>query len=65
MTEWPYHQGAPNVEPPGMEILGGLPIQGDELLASMGVNLEEGFQEEAEAPESEQKLPVLGVPQTD
>ena len=63
MVQWPYSPMAPNVEPAGMQILGGLPIQGDELLASMGVNLEQSLQEIPDSPPAaETTLPLLGAP---
>lgn len=60
VSEWPHEMAAPNVEPAGMHILGGLPVQGDELLASMSVNLEP----QATEPEEllKQTLPLLGAP---
>ena len=60
----------PNVEPFGMEVLGGLPIQGDELLASLSLSLEQDQEEDEEelqpavirttVPDTQKLLPSLG-----
>lgn len=61
---WAYQQPAPNLEPAGMQVLGTVPVQGDELLASMGVNLDQpptpaDFNQSTEGV----VLPLLGIPQ--
>lgn len=66
----PFYQPSPNVESPGFEILGTVPVQGDELLASIGVNLEqptstleEPASSNVNTEDSEAPLPVFGLPQ--
>ncbi len=60
--QWPLEMVAPNVEPAGMQIIGGLPIQGDELLASMSVDLEPSAGRSIPSDQPQQTLPSLGAP---
>ena len=52
---------APNLEPAGMQVLGGLPIAGDELLASMSIDLE-GETIPKASTEPAGILPTFGIP---
>lgn len=61
--DYPFFQPAPNVEPAGVEVLGRLPVQGDELLASIGVNLDQPVTTEPNEASPEAPLPVFGLPQ--
>ena len=66
----PQLMPAPNVEAAGMHVIGGLPIQGDEVLASMNLNLETGpaaplapaATAPVDVPTDEGILPTFGIP---
>ena len=63
--ELPPAMMAPNVEPFGMQIIGSLPVQGDEMLASMSVDLEPSAEVTIPTRSAQPTLPSLGAPKQD
>ena len=59
----PYFRPAPNVESSGVEVLGTVPVQGDELLASIDLDLDQPAPIETNQQSSEDQLPIFGKPQ--